>query len=157
METGWIDPYKLFTPERLDLIIKRRLFSSWINGNDDDADLIYLRHIAARAGATEPLSSYLPKARRLFVSLQIDGFEGDPVPLNRNGKLLDGAHRTAATAALNIPLQFARFDTDHSWPAWGVDWFRAHGMAAELAWILKDFTAYQAETRKNAETHISRL
>lgn len=150
-----VDPVEMFTPDRLDLIVKRRLFRHWLSGNSDpEAERLYMRHIAARAGATLPLHTYLPKAKALLASMQEQGFAGYPVPVNRNRSLLDGAHRTACASVLGVPMILAQLETDHRWPEWGREWFEANGLGDELPRILDDFADYTGGDC-NAEAKIS--
>lgn len=116
------------------------MFSQWREDRDSpEATTLYYRHIEARAGATSPIETYLPNAMKTFRSLREHGFRGDPVPVNRRWKLLDGAHRTSCAFALGIPIIVARIETDHEWPEWGEAWFASHGFAAELPGIMRDF------------------
>lgn len=88
------------------------------------------------------MDCYLPKARKLFDSMRSEGFSpAHPIPVNRAGMLLEGAHRTACSAALGIKAHIVEIDTDHQWPDWGAAWFKGHGMAVELPGILSDYEA----------------
>ena len=130
----------MFTTERFDLIIKRRLFLHFLNSDDPDAEAIYLKHISLRTGAHYPLGTYLPAALYLFRSMRSNGFKSrHPVPVNKDWALLGGAHRTACAHALGLQIAVAKFDTDHAWPQWGREWFETHGMANELPWLESEF------------------
>ena len=132
-----LDPIRFITARRLDLIIKRRLFLHFLNDDDSQAELIYLEHIARRAGAQfQPMGTYLPAAHYLFRSMQARGFDHKhPIPINRDWELLGGAHRTACAHVLGLKAHYEKLDTSHLWPAWGREWFLANDMADELPWI----------------------
>lgn len=134
------NPFKLFNPQRLDLVVKWRLFRHFLNGTYPQAPEEYNWHIDQRIGASLPTSVYVKKALSLFCSMRDHGF--DPrgaVPLNKHGMPLDGAHRIGCSAALRIPVCVKMHDTDHQWPDWGEAWFLGHGMKIELPGILADY------------------
>ena len=131
-ETLTVDPLLFFTPRRLDLIVKYWLFYYWHCGKSGVVESIYLEHIAQRVGAQLPLDRYLPKACRLFESMHERGYSGEPVPVNKDFQLLDGAHRVACGAALGINITINKFPTDHIWPPWDAEWFVEHGMSSVL-------------------------
>ena len=136
---SWVHPLCFHTERRLDLIVKHRLWRHFLSGSDPEAERIYLEHIDKRIGAQKPLDSYIPAARELFQSMTANGFKGDPIPVNRDWQLLEGAHRTSLAYVLGLPLTIARLDTDHTWPAWGKEWFQEH-MPDYLPEILEQFS-----------------
>lgn len=126
--------------------MKRRLFRAISTSSDPGAFTVYLDHISKRAGAHYPLGTYLPAARQLFQSMRKKGF--DPayrIPVNNEGVILGGAHRTACASVLGIPVVIQRVDTDGRYPPWGRDWFIRHGMEKELPWIESEFEQYAYE------------
>ena len=133
-----VDPKRFFTPRRLDLIVKRRLFSHWLHGGNPEAEADYLWHIDQRRGTHKALEAYIPAARSILQSMQENGYKGPPIALNRDGEFLEGAHRIACAAALGINVDVVRLDTDHKWPPWGEEWFQKHGMGYQLPSILKE-------------------
>jgi hypothetical protein len=139
-ETTVCKPLALFSPQRLDLVVKWRLFRHWINGSYPSAEEDYLWHIDQRQGANQiPLGIYVPKAWKLYNAMKNDGFNpAFAVPVNVNGIILGGAHRTACAAALGIDMHIEKLDTEHQWPDWGKAWFLSHGMDAELPGIMED-------------------
>lgn len=134
------NPLRLFTPKRLDLVIKWRMFRHWLNGTYPQAEQDYLWHIDQRAGSILPIDVYIPKAYHLFNSMKDNGF--DPrfaVPVNKQGTILDAAHRTACAAALGIDVPVDLHDTQHQWPDWGSPWLSSHGMTVELPGIIQEY------------------
>lgn len=85
---------------------------------------------------------YLSAAKALFRSMAETGF--DPkhaVPLDLDGELLNGSHRTACALALDIaavpvvPMERRVFA-----PAWGEAWFISNGMEqTDLARLREDW------------------
>lgn len=79
----------------------------------------------------DTLDDYLRIARRLFSSMRDHGFHpSGAIPIDPNGELLGGAHRTACALALKIEtVPVIRHEREAWAPAWGRDWFVENGMA----------------------------
>ena len=74
---------------------------------------------------------YVKACEHLAESMKSHGYRSDePIPLDRNGELLGGAHRVACAAALGIKeVSVARRPTQEVWaPPWPREWFVEHGM-----------------------------
>ena len=142
-ETRIIDPKDLFSRNRLDLIVKRRLFLHWITGGDQSAKGLYFWHIERRAGAQLNTDIYMQNSRTLFDSMNAGGFDPNhPIPVNRNWSLLGGAHRTALASVLGLQATVEIHDTDHKWPDWGEEWFKDNGLGDYLPGILNDYEKF---------------
>ena len=127
---------RLITPRRLDLAVKWRFFRHLLGGNDGDAVDLYRWHIEQRSGHRiaaglptdrwkRSVDEYVTSATALLQSLRTYGFLG-PVPVDRNGELLDGSHRVACASALGIEeIPVDRQDRNVWAPAWDELWFRA--------------------------------
>jgi hypothetical protein len=88
------------------------------------------------------VEDYLQSAWRLFWQIKQHGFSPDyPVPIDPDGELLDGSHRVACAVALGLTEIPVERHTRMAWaPAWGWDWFVAHGMApADLETLRADW------------------
>ena len=109
-----INAKKLMVPERLDLVAKY-LFAKEVleNGVIHPMTLqLYLNHIEAFSGGTfkEPNQpkknspeSYVNTFIDVILSLKEKGFDNKTaIPISQTGVILDGAHRTAASAVLNL-------------------------------------------------------
>ena len=72
---------------------------------------------------------YLPHAKALLASMKAEGFQPYwPIPVGRDGEILDGAHRTACAIALGIDA-LVQPVAKISWaPSWGRTWFRENEM-----------------------------
>jgi hypothetical protein len=134
----------LFTPERLDLVVKYRFFRSLEHGfNRAAAEDCYRQHISKRTDGVEPadyegvpslkknLEDYVFSCEKLLSSMSRDGFKsGTSVPVSKYGNyLLNGAHRVACAASLGelvhvelIPLSAGR---------WDMTWFEMHGFSRD--------------------------
>lgn len=138
-----LPPTELLRQRRLDLIVKWRLFR---NITDPETINLYLWHITRRrnSGYVDSnkfdLGAFIPAARQLLASMSTVGFEAaSPVPVDVNGDILGGAHRTSCALALGIPVVCER-RAEVAWaPAWDAAWFRQHGAPEEVvAGLLED-------------------
>jgi hypothetical protein len=156
-----IDPLSLFTPARLDLVVKWRFFRHLRDGGDPDAEHVYRWHIAERTGGREPgswktsVDDYVTAARNLLDALQRHGFDADyPVRLGADGRLKDGAHRTACAHALGLRIAVRRSPAPSRAQPWGRDWFLRHGLsAADLVRIEQDWTDLQHDQARDLLHH----
>lgn len=143
----------LVRPRRWDIAVKHRLFRHMLKGGDPESVRVYKWHIAQRVGARIEagiptdrwkltLNDYLASAQALLLSMVQDGFSPHhPIPVDRNGEILGGAHRLACALALNIEtVPVARSDIECWAPAWNEAWFRDHGMQpADLDRLREDW------------------
>ena len=129
---------RFFTHDRLDLVIKYRLFQGLASGTfAPGAEAMYARHILARTGGREPgrpdksnVEQYFAAARALFLSMRARGFDPrHPVPVDQWGRLRDGAHRVACAAVLGLELELTFRTARYPIRQWGIDWFLAQGFS----------------------------
>ena len=129
---------RFFTHDRLDLVVKYRLFAALDRGCPArQAEAMYAKHILARTGGVEPgqsdklnLEMYFQAARRLFQSMRDRGFDPrSPIPIDQWGRLRDGAHRVACAAVLGLEVEVSCVKARFPIRQWGIDWFLAHGFS----------------------------
>lgn len=84
---------------------------------------------------------YLPAAYELYMSMREKGFDPRfPIPIDPQGEILGGAHRSACALALGIEAITQRRDTPVWAPAWNAAWFKHHGLPeAEVESLLNDY------------------
>jgi hypothetical protein len=67
------------------------------------------------------------RARGLFSAMRNEGFKRlYPIPIDPNGELLDGAHRTTCAIALKIKVHVRRVQKEVWAPPWARQWFIEH-------------------------------
>jgi hypothetical protein len=124
-----------------------------LKGGDSQSVDLYKWHIGCRVGARIEaglptdrwkltLNDYLASAQALFLSMVQDGFSPHhPIPVDRNGEILGGAHRLACALALNIETVPVTKSDVAAWaPPWGEEYFRDHGMQpADLDRLREDW------------------
>jgi hypothetical protein len=156
MTASHIDPLTLLTPKRLDLMCKYRFFKEMAHGYvlHDTAER-YQNHILLRTGGKEPndiwghshdkhsVDDFIVSAHRLFKSLKQNGFQEDnPIPYFVDKQLANGAHRLAASLALNIPVYAEQIEHEHRPPVWDFKWFVDQGFTLpDLLPLLYDYSA----------------
>src|SRR5689334_128162 len=130
------NPLRFFTHDRLDLVVKYRLFETWSRGGmASEVEQAYVRRILARTGGIDPgnsaktrIESYLPAARVLFQRMSEVGFDRSaPVPVDQWGRLRDGAHRIACAAVLGLQVELLYVKAQYPIRQWGIDWFIGNG------------------------------
>jgi hypothetical protein len=146
-----IDARRLFKASRLDLCVKYLFAKSLLEKTPvREIKSLYVRHILLRTGGMEPpaeigLSSskssaedYILAFEQLILNIRENGFRADGfVPLGTRG-LINGAHRIAAGAALNIPIPVKDYATPGI--SWDYHWFEDNGFSTEDRMrILKTF------------------
>src|SRR3990167_1011619 len=139
-----LPPRELLQPRRLDLVVKWRLFC---NITDPETINVYLWHIARRRASgfvdstKDSLDVFLPAARGLLASMSSNGFDSAyPVPVDRNGDIMGGAHRVACALALGEPAWATRSERLAWAPSWDAAWFRQHGMPeGEVEGLIADY------------------
>ncbi|CAH7141426.1 conserved hypothetical protein [Vibrio chagasii] len=112
----------LITSERLDIAIKFRYAKHLIENNSDIYSLtLYREHLKVISNNTyiEPgdqnksgIDDYIAAFKALISSVKNNGFEASNslIPLGDNNVPLDGAHRIAIAAALNLNVNCLRFN-----------------------------------------------
>ena len=152
-----LPPAALVTNRRLDLAVKARFFGSLLHGGEDkDAERVYRWHIATRidsnrraglgmdTGKARHPDLYVIEAKNLLASMQRQGFRLDcAIPLDPDGELLNGSHRTASALALGLAsVPVVKGNRKVFAPAWDEGWFIANKCPADdLERIRKDFAA----------------
>ena len=112
-----VDPLNVVRKSlRFDLIFKVELADAWLHGDAMAmrvAEEAYLESIRARCGFHEsdpPKSSpedYVTSFHATLASISARGYDetAAPVPVDRDGELLGGAHRVAACVACGCPCR----------------------------------------------------
>jgi hypothetical protein len=112
-----VDPLDVMRKSlRVDLIFKVELADAWLHGDAASmrvAEEAYLESIRARCGFHEsdpPKSgpeAYVTSFRETLASISARGYDekADPVPVDRDGELLGGAHRVASCVACGCPCR----------------------------------------------------
>jgi hypothetical protein len=126
------------------LVVKWRLFSK---PEDTEARKLYLWHIATRRGSgfvdanKKGVEVYLGAALELLSSMLERGFSPSfPIPVDPEGEILGGAHRTACALAIGIPVVIERRETPVWAPAWDASWFKRYGLPEEqVEALLNDY------------------
>lgn len=143
-----VSPLTLFTPDRLDLVIKRRFFAA---PHDTDAERLYRWHIWARTQGIEPRSwkrsvdDYVSAALALRSGMEMGFLGGCPVIVGSNDRLIDGAHRVACAAALGIDVVVEKTSEPGRAAPWGTKRLIADGIkGVDLVAVLKGFDEIRA-------------
>lgn len=117
---------------RFDLIFKIILAKAWAEGDTAairTAEEAYLEMVRARNAfrESEPARSgpaaFIEAFRRTAASIRARGYDlsAPPIPVDRNGEILNGAHRLAACVAYGRPCVVAESDEGRAggseWPA----------------------------------------
>ena len=150
----------LVTRRRYDLAVKWRFFRHHLHGGDPAAERVYRWHITTRiesnrragfgmdVGKPQDASVYVEEAHKLAASMLRYGFlTACAIPLDCNGELLNGSHRTACNMAMGLEtIPVVMCDRRVKAPAWGEAWFIAHGCPAEdLDRIRRDWQSLHGE------------
>jgi hypothetical protein len=108
-----------------------------MHGGDPEAETAYMVHIIGRTGGREPgswketVGDYVTACHDLLTSMQARGFDPDhPIVMGSNGRIRNGAHRTACSVALGIPAAIRHRDKPSRARPWDADWLRTHGTSA---------------------------
>lgn len=160
-----LHPAKLLSPQRMDLVCKylyfRELVLARAAGGTSASimERMYEKHIRHRTGGVEPpdpyeakssavkisVADYTRDAHALLASLQSKGFDRSAaITYFTDGTLGNGAHRVAASLALNTPL-FAKVGQGKG-TAWSFRWFLENGFTLEeLQRLLYTYTQLKAD------------
>jgi hypothetical protein len=131
------NPIDLIGPSRLDIVVKYLYAKAYLMGDlTPEIKKLYRDHIEFRTNGIEPpdlfgesthkhnLDDYESHFLALINSLVKNSFDTRyAIPITRNNNLGNGAHRLAASLALNIDVY--AFYVDGNGAEWGFDWFRS--------------------------------
>ena len=126
-EIEYVDARELLSPFRLDLLPKIR----WIEAHDTGiartyANEYYCEHIKAITGRTRKeagqeerknsIDAFIKTFEELANSIRCEGFNPDKsvIPVDRNGIIMDGAHRTAIGIYYDLKVPIIRLKCDYS-------------------------------------------
>lgn len=156
-----IAPKELVNSNRLDIVIRylyvRDICSGIIN---EYHRKMYARFILSVNGAEEPvgmgnfhdqftdygekigIDAFIESFDGLLESLKNEGFyEENAIPLNRNGEMLNGSHRVAASLALEKDIWVKYYDSVSSQDFWNLERLKRVGFSVEdQITILRGFT-----------------
>ena len=140
-----LDPRELVQrTRRFDLIYKIALVDAWHRGEESAIHLAteaYLEQIRAAVdfheednGKNTP-ADYISAIRELYESVKSGGYrqDGPPVPLDENGDLAGGAHRTAVCYVLGLPVPAIKIGSRRKPPTDRDFLARRHMHAAAIA------------------------
>jgi len=141
-----IEPTRLFSPARLDLVVKYLYIKECICSErcSQFHEELYEKHIYHRTGGYEPdgskisIRQYKKEFRKLVHSMSSSGYIGEPIPISEEtGIPLDGAHRLACCLYLDIEPKIEQVN-DKKGLTWGHKWFVKNGFSqSELNEIVK--------------------
>ncbi|MGP9675262.1 MULTISPECIES: tetratricopeptide repeat protein [unclassified Halomonas] len=154
------DPVGLLCFKRFDIYVKilyaEFFFKKWLNSSLDFESL-YLRHVYLRTKGVEPFSKekndlkkYLSDFKLLIKSISRKGYDSCfPVPIANDERIVNGAHRLAASLVLNLKsLSVIEIQRDRGID-WGFDWFLNKGFVRdELNEILLCWLRYNSHKAK---------
>lgn len=134
---------------RMDLGVKARFFAHLHGGGDPDSERVYRWHIDKRRGANAAqgigmdagkvdTDDYVTAAKALARSMAAKGFDRRfPIPIDKHGNLMGGAHRTACAIALDCDA-WVQVRPGAAWaPQWGRQWFIDNGMESDDQYALQ--------------------
>jgi FkbM family methyltransferase len=139
----YLRPEEIWQADRLDVSIKLLLAKHILNTSDIEAEQIndiYNRHILQRTQGKEPeslgktcLGDYHEQFRQLINSIRSEGFSDEfAIPIDANGRILNGAHRLAAALALQLDqVPVVRMPPSWNGLEWGMGWFLQNGFSPE--------------------------
>jgi hypothetical protein len=108
-----------------------------LNQNDEFVWDLYKEHIFKRTQGKEPtdkyenftkrkesVDDYIDASKKLLTSMKQNGFDKKyPVPCNETGLLLNGAHRIACAAVLEIDV-IVKIIKEEVRNPWDLNWFK---------------------------------
>lgn len=154
-----VDPKKLLTLNRLDIVVRYLLFRDMIWGNISDANKsLYYRMILSRTGGKEPQDFYSPEskdtieahldtAKKLYASIRERGFrEEGYVPIADDLGLFNGAHRIACAMALNKDI-WVRICGSKGVRDFDINYFKENGFSRDdIIRILRGYADIHKES-----------
>ena len=136
-----IEPHKLITRNRIDVILKLLYLKLKILGAKKISKKIYQKHIfyitnglyTEKGSSKVSLKNYIDEFDSIFKSLKNSGFDSNisKIPLSNEGCISNGSHRLAASIYLNIPKVKVEM-TDDEQHIYDYKFFINRGISKEL-------------------------
>ncbi|TBU93900.1 FkbM family methyltransferase [Phytopseudomonas dryadis] len=146
----YVSPLSLWQADRLDIAVKLLYVRAYLNPTGDQADAaraLYRRHILQRTNGREPeslgktcLEDYERSFIALIESIRAEGLqEACAIPVDGEGRILNGAHRLAIALALGLKsVPVVRLPPPWKGLEWGMGWFLHYGFKpAEINRLLQ--------------------
>ncbi len=146
----YLSPLSLWKADRLDIAVKLLYVRAYLNPTGDQADdarALYRRHIVQRTNGREPESlgktcfeDYERSFIALIESIKAEGLqEACAIPVDGEGRILNGAHRLAIALALGLEsVPVVRLPPPWKGLEWGMGWFLHYGFKpAEINRLLQ--------------------
>ena len=124
---------------RLDLALRAKLGRALLAGNLAEGQLHELEELYRRMQHERAGKDTLASFQSLVESVRHHGINpAFPVGISPKGPLLDGAHRAAVALVLNTPTLAVDLRPSKIPPAFGREWFLAHGFSEETVVSLEE-------------------
>jgi hypothetical protein len=136
-----IDAKRVLISGRLDLVCRYLFFKDIVNENfDSTVESLYARTILTRTGASEHtnfnsfdvkegINSHIQAAKKLLEDIKTNGFKKEfYVPIAKDFGLFNGAHRLAASMALNESV-WIRYCGENGIKDFDFEWFCKNGFS----------------------------
>ena len=150
-----VEPLSLLNFRRLDILAKYIYSDFKIKGiKTNFSESIYTEHIKAFNNFVENDESkkvgpkaFLTAFDNIINSLQQDSYrEDNPIPMSRDGIILDGAHRLGTSLALNLPVSTVTLDVDG--PVYDYNFFKSRGLSEEnLGFLASSYARLKKSSR----------
>jgi hypothetical protein len=148
-----IDAKEVLTSSRLDIVSRYLLFKDIVNEDIDPInESLYARTILSRTGASESthftsfdmkegINSHIQAAKKLLNDIKTNGFKKEfYIPIAKDFGLFNGAHRLAASMALNENV-WIRYCGENGIKDFDFEWFCKNGFSfSDKIRILKGFS-----------------
>lgn len=136
-----IEASRLLCPERLDIAAKY-LYLDYIEKCPEYAQKLYLEHIRVmtKGSFVEPYSekrnasSFISGFDDLYEKMKKQGYDDEvsPIPVDRNYRIMDGAHRVAICLKLGIKVPIVKLPMEASSDVYNQAFFDGLGMEPEI-------------------------
>ena len=132
-----INGKELLCSKRLDIVAKMK-YLELKDISIEFAKSLYLEHIRVmtkdsfiEAGSNKTKAQdFIDAFVKLYEDMKENGFREDllPVPVDKNGVILDGAHRVACSIVLNIPVKVVKLPIEAIYDNYDYSYFEQHLM-----------------------------
>lgn len=136
-----IRPEKLLSPQRLDIAAKY-LYLKLRENCKERAEYVYTEHIRAmtKNSFVEPYSEktssrkFISSFDTLYEAIKANGYFDDlsPIPVDRNYRIMDGAHRVAICLLLDIDVPICIYPIDADHDIYDQAYFEESGMDSDI-------------------------